>query len=243
MSLRLNPDEFLDLRAAAKKARHDMLQAPVVAHHFTNETPPDDNPNRMRRMEVLSRGLCRGSCSTNVSHQFQRFVMQEPNGCMGVRGTSPERRFKSLGCPPLEPPGCLLVSIGIGMEWDFELQVAARGCEVHAFDPTVALNGAHAQAAATFKKTYPKLHYHFRGLGAQVDRTRGTAKAYGTITDATGSTLGPVHQLDGLMRYAGAPLHLCSNVRNRNLSQKVLRLSTKRWRSQEFSDGTSTSSR
>ena len=30
-------------------------------------------------------------------------------------------------------------AIGIGGDWEFELLALARGCEVHAFDPTLAL--------------------------------------------------------------------------------------------------------
>ena len=210
MSVRLNADGSLDLRETFNKARQDLRIAPAVARHAVDAAAPNDNVNKAKRIDVVARGLCRGPCGANVSRQF---VMPEPNGCLGVRGVSLATRFNALGCPPLEPPDCLLVSIGIGMEWGFELQMAAKGCEVHAFDPTVAMNSSHTAAATMFRTTYPRLHYHYRGLGDDADRKRGTIKEYsGSVTDSTGSTLGPLQQMDDLLRHVGKQpcTHACS---------------------------------
>jgi hypothetical protein len=38
-----------------------------------------------------------------------------------------------------------MISIGIGNSWELEDEVAAAGCEVHAFDPTHELHRAHRQ--------------------------------------------------------------------------------------------------
>ena len=39
----------------------------------------------------------------------------------------------------LDATQCLVYSIGIANDWRFDLAMAELGCEVHAFDPTVAL--------------------------------------------------------------------------------------------------------
>ena len=64
----------------------------------------------------------------------------------------------------LPAPPCLVLSIGIGGEWDFEEAAAARGCEVHAFDPTVALHALHRRQWSHVEKRHPgRVHFHYIG--------------------------------------------------------------------------------
>ena len=135
-------DGTFNLTEASRQAELELRDAPAIARLPTNAMPPFNNVNRHKRVNELSLGFCQGRCGYNAS---QNFTMQEPSGCMGRRGLSLRLRHKWLACPPLEAQDCLMISIGIGMEWDFELQLAARGCEVHAFDPTIGLHAAHRQ--------------------------------------------------------------------------------------------------
>ena len=202
-------DGIFNLTEASRQAELELRDAPAIARLPTNAMPPFDNVNRHKRVNELSLGFCQGRCGYNAS---QNFTMQEPSGCMGRRGLSLRLRHKWLACPPLEAQDCLMVSIGIGMEWDFELQLAARGCEVHAFDPTIGLHAAHRKTADGLRRTFPRLHFHFLGLGDSRVGSRAAA-AYsraaasndgGVATDETGSSLGPVQQLDELLRGVGA---------------------------------------
>lgn len=72
-----------------------------------------------------------------------------------------------LCATPLPPSPCLVFSIGIGGEWAFEEAAAARGCTVHAFDPTAALLPLHRRQWHALEKRAPGLvHFHYIGLGA-----------------------------------------------------------------------------
>ena len=82
-----------------------------------------------------------------------------------ARGEPALAPHKWLACPPLEAQDCLMISIGIGMEWDFELQLAARGCEVHAFDPTIGLHAAHRQDGRRPSEDVPAFALPLPGLG------------------------------------------------------------------------------
>lgn len=98
-------------------------------------------------------------------------------------------------CAPL-PPNCLVVSIGIGGEWKFEDQLARRGCEVHAFDPTTELREKHENHAAA----HANVHFHFEGLGAGGARSGRRAdfstRNYGNVSGSR------THGLDELLRTA-----------------------------------------
>ena len=183
------PASVLDnLQRLRANALHEFQMAPTVAMLAANATPPNDNRNLELRVRQLEMGLCGGPCANGST-----YAMREPNGCMGKRGVSPARRFKWLSCG-LVPPDCLVVSVGIGMEWDFEVQAAARGCEVHALDPTMALREAHTSMAAIFSERYPRLHFHFLGLSSE--RLGQTSEFFGT-------DLGPVQPLDAMLRTIG----------------------------------------
>eukprot|EP00316_Scyphosphaera_apsteinii_P011794 CAMPEP_0119326450 /NCGR_PEP_ID=MMETSP1333-20130426/68439_1 /TAXON_ID=418940 /ORGANISM="Scyphosphaera apsteinii, Strain RCC1455" /LENGTH=430 /DNA_ID=CAMNT_0007334763 /DNA_START=130 /DNA_END=1419 /DNA_ORIENTATION=+ len=73
-----------------------------------------------------------------------------------------------LGGARAQPP-CLVVSIGIGGEWDFEVDAAQRGCQVHAFDPTIALRGVHEH----FAKNNKGITFHYVGLGTSTSYRGG----------------------------------------------------------------------
>lgn len=83
------------------------------------------------------------------------------------------RRFT----PPDE--GCIVVSIGIGGSWDFEDAMAQRGCEVHAFDPTMEYHKRHLLHV----RDKPGMRFYFLGLGAAsgANATTGLSGGYGTI--------------------------------------------------------------
>lgn len=92
-------------------------------------------------------------------------------------------------CDDLKPP-CLVFSFGIGNNWQFDLAAAARGCEVHSFDPTPELRKKHERNVAKYAHAGVKLHFHYLGLGASTN-----------VTSDYGHTgLGPVAHLDELIR-------------------------------------------
>ena len=93
-------------------------------------------------------------------------------------------------CQAPQPPApCVVVSIGIGGEWEFESGLRDKGCEVHAFDPTIGLREAHASFAAK-----RGIHFHFLGLGAP-SASQATTNEYGTLAT---SVMRPLDQLIAL---------------------------------------------
>ena len=94
-------------------------------------------------------------------------------------------------CDDLKPP-CLVFSVGIGNNWQFDLAAAARGCEVHSFDPTPELRSRHMRNIAAYQRHgMDQIHFHYLGLG----------KTSANITSDYGRRgLGPVAHLDELMR-------------------------------------------
>jgi hypothetical protein len=93
-------------------------------------------------------------------------------------------------CEDLKPP-CLVFSVGLGNNWQFDLAAALRGCEVHSFDPTPELHTKHLRNAARYKAVgTTSIHFHYLGLGA----SRNVTSDYGKIG------LGPVAHLDELIR-------------------------------------------
>ena len=64
------------------------------------------------------------------------YVAPQPVGCVRTG-----RRQDWAACQ-LQPP-CTVFSIGVGDEWNFEQLVLEQGCEVHSFDPTIALHKKH----------------------------------------------------------------------------------------------------
>ena len=95
---------------------------------------------------------------------------------------------------------CLMLSIGIGGEWDYEKFVMKRRCHVHAFDPTVVLLQKHKKqfAAIRNESRNGRLHFHNLGLGASTAMRTSYNKH-----KSTGRDLSDVVQLDVMMaRYA-----------------------------------------
>jgi len=86
-----------------------------------------------------------------------------------------------------------VVSIGIGGVWDFEEHAAQRGCEVHAFDPTIALRATHER----FVQNYANIHFHYVGLG-------DTRIYRGGYTMGGAPDLSEVAHLPELLERAGA---------------------------------------
>ena len=76
---------------------------------------------------------------------------------------------------------CLVVSIGLGGTFFFEDGLAALGCEVHAFDPTISLRAKHAAHASRNGWAF-----HFSGLAGGVDSiTSGLENHYGALSNAS----------------------------------------------------------
>lgn len=90
--------------------------------------------------------------------------------------------------------GCVALSIGIGNDWSYENVLLKHGCEVHAFDPTKALQKKHEQEAARIRERFPLLHFHLIGLGSSLSLNSAYNQHH-----TTGSDLAQVIQLDDMM--------------------------------------------
>lgn len=90
--------------------------------------------------------------------------------------------------------GCVVLSVGIGNDWSYESLVLKRGCEVHAFDPTKSLYSKHNQTAARMRERFPKLHFHYVGLGSSLELNSAYNKH-----QSTGSDLSKVVHLDEMV--------------------------------------------
>ena len=76
---------------------------------------------------------------------------------------------------------CLVISVGLGGSFFFEDGLAALGCEVHAFDPTISLRATHAAHAR--RRGWK---FHFSGLVGGVDNvTSGLKNHYGALNNAS----------------------------------------------------------
>lgn len=89
---------------------------------------------------------------------------------------------------------CLAFSIGIGNHWEFEDALVSKGCEVHAFDPTLTLLEKHHRHV---RNASSLLQFHYVGLGN--NGSRMYQGMYGSISsDAS------MMQLDEMFqRFAG----------------------------------------
>ncbi len=67
---------------------------------------------------------------------------------------------RSAGVP------CTVVSVGIGLDWKFDVAAEAAGCNVFSFDPTIDLESAHERHAATFAREGRRIRFAPVGLGA-----------------------------------------------------------------------------
>jgi len=90
---------------------------------------------------------------------------------------------------------CLVYGIGIADSWEFEKAMARHGCEVHAFDPTIA------KPPTDESKTLPNLHFHRWGLAGATERT-GKHKVEGTL-DGAKFTEQPMFRLEDMMKELG----------------------------------------
>lgn len=95
------------------------------------------------------------------------FVGEYPSweGPRRAPGKSARRLDKEwiLCWPP--PPTCVVASVGIGLDWHFDVAAEAAGCEVHSFDPTKDLASRHHADARTFKTEGRRISFHKVGLG------------------------------------------------------------------------------
>lgn len=86
---------------------------------------------------------------------------------------------------------CLVYGVGIADNWDFEKAMARKGCEVHAFDPTIA-------KPPTNEKNLPNLHFHRWGLAG----SNSGNKVAGTLSGATWTDQ-PMLTLSAMMERLG----------------------------------------
>mmetsp|Transcript_93823 Transcript_93823/g.171980 ORF Transcript_93823/g.171980 Transcript_93823/m.171980 type:complete len:965 (-) Transcript_93823:165-3059(-) len=90
---------------------------------------------------------------------------------------------------------CLVYGIGVSDNWDFEKAMAAKGCEVHAFDPTID------KPPSDESERLPNLHFHRWGLAMQTAES-GSHKVAGTKSGAT-ETSQPMLTLADMMERLG----------------------------------------
>jgi hypothetical protein len=89
---------------------------------------------------------------------------------------------------------CLVYGVGIADNWEFEKAMAKRGCEVHAFDPTIA-------KPPTDEPDLPNLHFHRWGLAGRSDHD-GKHEVRGTLSGKT-TTKQPMFTLMDMMKELG----------------------------------------
>nr|XP_045614703.1 probable methyltransferase-like protein 24 [Procambarus clarkii] len=84
--------------------------------------------------------------------------------------------------PPLAPPPtrCLVYSFGIKNEWSFDDAMAAYGCQVFSFDPTMAVGDHQRSSGVTFFRLGVGGAPGMTRLG-QVDRLGGIMKKLGHV--------------------------------------------------------------
>ena len=123
------------------------------------------------------------------------YVANAPADCTGY-GRGDWRQLLWRLCDVSSRSTCLVFSIGVGNDWSFETLALQHGCEVHSFDPTIALREVHEQKAADIARTYPRLHFHFLGLGASTQYNG----SYSRKGKHGAPGLSEVQQLDELVR-------------------------------------------
>jgi len=89
---------------------------------------------------------------------------------------------------------CLVYGVGIADNWEFEKAMARHGCEVHAFDPTIA-------KPPTEEPSLTNLHFHRWGLSGVTERN-GTHQVRGTL-DGSKTTVQPMFTLADMMKELG----------------------------------------
>ncbi|XP_037078450.1 uncharacterized protein LOC119099412 [Pollicipes pollicipes] len=90
---------------------------------------------------------------TGRDRQMYRFIfdwLETPTfSCGDLRAVGSESVCFDAPLAPVTT-GCLVYSVGVGADWSFERQMAARGCEVHLFDPTAPMPEGAAAAGIRF---------------------------------------------------------------------------------------------
>ena len=136
--------------------------------------------------------------------------------CTRVETTSPSQWISDWGyCAESWQPkagDCLVVSIGIGGTFFFEEVMAARGCEVHAFDPTTELRAKHQKVVNRWNTEQAdcpgcrasRIRFHFAGLGRAGTRS--------SAPNDYGSLGGPIYPLRELLRIANITDHRTIDV-------------------------------
>jgi hypothetical protein len=165
-------------RAAAPKPQPDCAQAPQASSDHC--TGPFNHPEECRRVTVREAaeyaGMLAAMAQSPLLHCTEMVGAGDWNVCMDRRFPHPD--------PQAEP--CLVYSIGIADDTRFDDEWGLRGCEVHAFDPTL-------KEAPAFRS--PNVHFHFLGLTGDA---KSTADQF-TGNSMYGSVAHPLKPLDQII--------------------------------------------
>ena len=74
-------------------------------------------------------------------------------------------RHKWLACPPLEAQDCLMISIGIGMGEILSFNSPLGDAKYKPSTPRLDCTLHTGKTADGLRRTFPRLHFHFRALG------------------------------------------------------------------------------
>ena len=114
-----------------------------------------------------------------------------PDDCAAV-GSKKPHEWRLCG---VTPP-CLVISIGVGGDWAFEIAAARTGCETHALDPTRALLQRHNRQWQSLRNSgLRSLYFAPVGLGNDTSY----AGVYAPSVDRTRSALVEVAHLEALL--------------------------------------------
>ena len=96
---------------------------------------------------------------------------------------SPMATTSQASCEAWWPsPRCIAYIVGVGDEWGFPTKAQARGCIIHAYDPTTSLRASQEKFASEHNFTF-----HYAGLrGVSKD---STVNSYGAVEAPTLLTL------------------------------------------------------
>lgn len=100
--------------------------------------------------QLLQYVMWTNSSSCLLSHDFGGVLVQNPPGIDGQKAVCIDPHVAP------NPADCLVYSFGINDEWSFDEQMEKYGCQVFAFDPSMA-KGQHDHS--------PGIHFYDWGLG------------------------------------------------------------------------------
>jgi len=138
---------------------------------------------QVRRWTALLRG---DNSSTSLSYWASPpFVVRAPRDSHPLEllacqtDTRPRRHITKhqetqASCDAWWPTPCTAYIIGVGDEWSFPVKAAAKGCTIHAYDPTPSLRMSHEKFAQRRNFTF---HY----LGLRGASTEKTFNSYGVV--------------------------------------------------------------